>query len=697
MNEIIQNNSMVLFFVLSIVSIIANLDFTLKLTFIIPLFLLIVKKLYYNGYQEFVAILAGGTVVLAIGFFNSVLKLKNKKMVEINNSNSNESILIINKDESSKNEIIKEEIKKEEKKIENKVHMLSLTTVMVIGFVANVEYGIVMPSLLNYLESMNGGSNALGWALAVFSIAQVCFLPIVGLWADKRTMKESFIACLIVGIIGNIVYAMAIDPYMVIAGRFIAGIGSSNMALTNSYIAAVSTKEQRTKFMGIINGINAFGLVAGPAFNLGIGEVNFNFWIGKVHFIFDPLRTPGWLLALFLFLILLSFIGFKEPTPIVDSNTIKVDQETKIGSINNINTTNNEQQQQQHQKQQISTSKFKSNERAPLLQKSTSHPHALDKYSEVTLGGGEHHHQQQQQQQYSTFSKYSTFGDEGSINYRMVNPKGLGGNGGESLSTTMITPQSSFQHFSSKKFSKYQTTSNGAIHQNSTMFGKKKEPTFLDNLKKILDASLLTCFVINFVQNFVFGSLETLITPITQQQYGFGTIQNSIMYSLVSLEIIVFIIVTVIFTGKGGQDKHAIMFGMLFIGAGLILMMFFFGLGLATDSVPMWKFILSVAITTVGIPTQNTSVYGLYSKLLNRIYGEEESQGFSSGCMMIMGSLARILGPLWAGYGLTMIRRLPLFIVLIAMWVFDMGIVLLFWKKLTFKFDPNAKPVIISH
>ncbi|KAN0050320.1 hypothetical protein ACTA71_003439 [Dictyostelium dimigraforme] len=615
-------------------------------------------------------------------------------MVENNN---NDSILIINKEDESLEKVdisSKDgEIKKEEK-TENRVHMLSLTTVMVIGFVANVEYGIVMPSLLKYLESINGNSNSLGWALAVFSIAQVCFLPIVGIWADKRTMKESFIASLIVGVIGNIVYAMAIDPYMVIAGRFIAGIGSSNMALTNSYIAAVSTKEQRTKFMGIINGINAFGLVAGPAFNLGIGEVNFNFWIGKLHFIFDPLRTPGWLLALFLFLILLSFIGFKEPTPIVD-NDKKVDQEIKIGSNNNINTIISEKQQQQQQ-QQFSTSKFKTNEKAPLLQKSTSHPHALDKYSEVTLGGD--YNNQQQQQQYSTYSKYPTFGEEGSLTYRMVNPKGLNGNGSgggsESLSTTMITPQSSFQHFSSKKFAKYQISSNGSILNSSL---NKKEPTFLENLKKILNASLLTCFVINFVQNFVFGSLETLITPITQQQYGFGTIQNSIMYSLVSLEIIVFIIITVIFTGKGGQDKHAIMFGMLFIGAGLILMMFFFGLGLATDSVPMWKFILSVAITTVGIPTQNTSVYSLYSKLLNRIYGEEESQGFLSGCMMIMGSLARILGPLWAGYGLSMVRRLPLFIVLISMWVFDMGIVLLFWKKLTFKFDPNAKPIIVSH
>ncbi|KAM9963726.1 hypothetical protein ACTFIW_006977 [Dictyostelium discoideum] len=602
----------------------------------------------------------------------------------VENNNSNDSILIINKEEQVSTKDEKVEISNE--KTENRVHMLSLTTVMIIGFVANVEYGIVMPSLLKYLESINGNSNSLGWALAVFSIAQVCFLPIVGIWADKRTMKESFIASLIVGVIGNIVYAMAIDPYMVIAGRFIAGIGSSNMALTNSYIAAVSTKEQRTKFMGIINGINAFGLVAGPAFNLGIGEVNFNFWIGKVHFIFDPLRTPGWLLALFLFLILLSFVGFREPTPITDNNqaNINIDQESKI-DIN---------EKQQH----ISSSKFKSNEKAPLLHKSTSHPHALDKYSEVTLGGDYKH---SINQQYSTYSKYPTFGEEGSLTYRMVNPKGLNGNGGESLSTTMITPQSSFQHFSSRKFSKYQTSSSngGSIHQ-SRLFGadqKKKEPTFLENLKKILNTSLLTCFVINFVQNFVFGSLETLITPITQQQYGFGTIQNSIMYSLVSLEIIVFIIVTVIFTGKGGQDKHAIMFGMLFIGAGLILMMFFFGLGLATDSVPMWKFILSVAITTVGIPTQNTSVYSLYSKLLNRIYGEEESQGFLSGCMMIMGSLARILGPLWAGYGLSMIRRLPLFIVLISMWVFDMGIVLLFWKKLTFKFDPNSKPIIVSH
>ncbi|EGC35664.1 hypothetical protein DICPUDRAFT_78651 [Dictyostelium purpureum] len=586
---------------------------------------------------------------------------------------SNDSISIVNKE----NETTKL-INSGEDASFNQIHKISLIIVMAIGFIANVEYGIVMPSLLAYVESVGGNNNDLGWALAMFSLAQVIFLPLVGIWADKRTMKEALIGCLVIGITGNVVYAMSVKPIMIIIGRFIAGIGSSNMAITTSYIAAVSTKEQRTKYNGIINGINAIGLVAGPAFNLGINAINTGFWIGKVHFIFDPLRSPGWFLAILLFLTLVSFILFKEPTYKERSD---IENNDNVVQESTVNETPGGENSKESLEKQI------------FIKKSASHL-GLNKYSNTDINNNSNN-----KYKYNTFSKYQSINNEedqnnnsnynNSLIYRINN-----NSNNDPISSTMITPHSSFSHFSSRKIHKStQDTPSPSLYKIN-----KKEPTFLENFKKILDASLLTCFVINFVQNFVFGVLETLITPITAEQYGFKTLQNSIMYSCVSLEIIVFIIFTLIVTGKGGQDKHVILFGMIFLGGGLILMMIFFGIGLASDKVPIWKFILSVAITTVGIPTQNTSVYSLYSKLLNRIYGDDETQGFASGFMMLMGSAARILGPLWAGYGLEMVRRLPLFIVLIAMFIFDISIVLLFWKKLTFKFDPNAKSgVVISH
>eukprot|EP01132_Coremiostelium_polycephalum_P005139 gene5139-6399_t len=572
------------------------------------------------------------------------------------NSKSEDKIPIIKTPEEDADEVV------EKPKI---LHKLSLFSVMAIGFLANVEYGIVMPSIWNYIQSLGGSNNDLGWALSGFSLAQLVALPLIGIWADKRTMRECFCASVIIGVIGNILYAMSVHPVMIVIGRVIAGIGSSNMAISNSYIASVTTKEQRTKYMGMINGINAIGLVAGPAFNLLLALINFQFYMGKLHIIVDPLRSPGWLLAFLLFVCFVLFLFFKEP-----------EKQPKDDSTNGASETD------------------------PLLSGTSTPP---SKTSDIDDEGAPNMYQgsinDEEDENNNNNNNKST-----SIYIKQDKPSMT------ESQKNLLSAQSSLSHISSPSYhysynyasNKYQSkqsiTHYASINRYTKNFGKpvKQEPTFFQNFKKVLDSSLLTCCVINFVQNFVFGALETMITPITEEQYGFNTLKNSIMYSIVSAEIIVFIFATIAASNKNIQDKFIIFFGQTFLGAGLALLFAFFG-GPASREVQMWKFALSVAITTVGIPTQNTSVYSLYSKLLNRIFGDE-AQGFYTGFMMLMGSGARILGPLWAGYGLEMTNRFPLFIVFLALWVFDIGVTLIFWKKLTFITDPNSKTTtFVSH
>eukprot|EP01133_Synstelium_polycarpum_P017371 gene17371-20725_t len=486
-------------------------------------------------------------------------------------------------------------------------HLISMISIMAIGFIANIEYGIVMPSALHYIQSLKGNDMMFGWAISGFSLAQLIFLPLIGMWADRRTLREAICVTLMIGMIGNLVYANAVSPIMVVMGRVIAGIGSSNMALTNSYIADVTTQEDRTRYMAKVNGINAFGLVAGPVFNLALNKINFSFHMGRMHVIFDTLRNPGWMLALSLFLCLSSFVFFQEP----DRQSLK---QKKIAAAKTIN-----------------------DERAPLLS-----------------------------------------GDVSAMSIdENPSPKSL---------NSSIAQISSSMHYSYSKYSS--AKSHKAIDGGAMSY---REETFWDKVKKLLNASLLTCFAINFVQNFVFGTLETIITPITQNQYKFTTIDNSITYSVVSAEIIVFIFATVAASNFGAQDKYLILFGQVFLGGGLTLLLVFFGLTPIATHVPFWKFCLAVGITTVGIPTQNTSIYSLYSKLLNRIYGEDASQGFETGVLMLVGSAARIVGPLWGSYGTgsTMSNMFPLFIVLLAIWVFDMGVTLIFFGKLTFITKPG--------
>jgi len=195
----------------------------------------------------------------------------------------------------------------------NKFHWASLICIMSIGFIANCEYGVIMPSVGNYLRSIGGNAEQLGYALSASSFTQLCSLPLFGYWSDRRSMREAITVAMVIGIAGNVLYSLAEyfeSPWCIIGGRALTGMYMGVISITNSFVAVVSTPETRTKFMAQINGINAIGMVSGPGFNLFLNLKTFNIGPLKV----DGNTTPGWFIA---FLVLCSFISFwiffKEP------------------------------------------------------------------------------------------------------------------------------------------------------------------------------------------------------------------------------------------------------------------------------------------------------------------------------------------------------------------------------------------------
>jgi MFS family permease len=223
----------------------------------------------------------------------------------------------------------------EEDKKSNSLHYPSLICIMSIGFIANCEYGVVMPSIWSYLQSIGGSESQLGFALSASSFAQLCFLPVFGFWSDKRTMREVITISMVIGIAGNVLYALAgyfQSPYCIIAGRALTGIYMGVISVTNSYVALVTTPETRTRFMAQLNGINAIGMVSGPGFNVFLNMINFK--IGAVPF--DSKTNPGWFIAVLVFLSCIAFfIFFREPkAPAAKRHDVSTNAEYKtIGSF----------------------------------------------------------------------------------------------------------------------------------------------------------------------------------------------------------------------------------------------------------------------------------------------------------------------------------------------------------------------------
>jgi len=185
------------------------------------------------------------------------------------------------------------------------------------------------------------------------------------------------------------------------------------------------------------------------------------------------------------------------------------------------------------------------------------------------------------------------------------------------------------------------------------------------------------CFIICFVQNFDFSVLETIATPLTAQLYKFGPFQNSLFYSALSLEMVIIIFVTAFASRMGVQDRIILLCAQTFVGAGSVCMLIYY----TQPELDFWKFCVFAALLIAGIPSQNISVMSTYSKLLTAEFGTAK-QGLYTGIIMLFGSLARILGPLWGGATLEAHKLTLLFGLLVGMWAFDVMFTVSFYKKL---------------
>eukprot|EP00051_Salpingoeca_urceolata_P028152 m.485280 g.485280 ORF g.485280 m.485280 type:complete len:463 (+) comp23749_c0_seq1:1826-3214(+) len=172
---------------------------------------------------------------------------------------------------------------------------LLLMTLSIYMFVAGVEYAVILPSAWKYLQSV--GATQPVWmslSVAAYSVAAFIAGPIIGLLGDRWSMRQTLIWSTWLEIIGSLVYWVANDQYVVVEGRFIAGLGGAATALVFGYVGRLTTKKNRASYMQVIMGLRSLGLMVGPTFNLVLVSVDVHFGPFKI----DALNGPGIVMAI---------------------------------------------------------------------------------------------------------------------------------------------------------------------------------------------------------------------------------------------------------------------------------------------------------------------------------------------------------------------------------------------------------------
>jgi DHA1 family multidrug resistance protein-like MFS transporter len=170
--------------------------------------------------------------------------------------------------------------------------ILSLTLgVVMLGF------GMVMPIMPFYIESMGASASDLGLLVAISPFIQLIASPLWGGVSDRRGRKP----VLAVGLLGYgvsmLLFGLATELWMLFVARGVGALlSAATMPTTMAYVSDSTSEQERGGGMGVLGAAMGLGMVLGPALGGLLGS--------------ESLSTPFFLTAAVCLLTLLLVLLF---------------------------------------------------------------------------------------------------------------------------------------------------------------------------------------------------------------------------------------------------------------------------------------------------------------------------------------------------------------------------------------------------
>ncbi|TKR72193.1 hypothetical protein L596_019683 [Steinernema carpocapsae] len=136
-----------------------------------------------------------------------------------------------------------------------------------------LQFGYFFWSLWPYLRQLDSAVSPsfVGICFALTGFGEVVSSPLLGWYSDRSNgVLKGLLFSYGISLFGNVLYLFAkILPEIVrlpaaLFARFIVGAGTANRAICFSYTAAISTMEDRSRVVSIVNGAMAIGMTMGP-------------------------------------------------------------------------------------------------------------------------------------------------------------------------------------------------------------------------------------------------------------------------------------------------------------------------------------------------------------------------------------------------------------------------------------------------
>ncbi len=142
--------------------------------------------------------------------------------------------------------------------------MSPLFLIFLTVFIDMVGFGIIIPVLPLYAQHFDATPLQIGWLTGIYSGMQIIFTPILGRLSDRVGRRPVLIVSLAGTALGFLVMGWANSLALLFVARIIDGISGGNISTAQAYIADISTRENRSRSMGIIGAAFGLGFTFGP-------------------------------------------------------------------------------------------------------------------------------------------------------------------------------------------------------------------------------------------------------------------------------------------------------------------------------------------------------------------------------------------------------------------------------------------------
>lgn len=161
--------------------------------------------------------------------------------------------------------------------------------------------GIIIPVVPTLIQQLTGGnvSEAAtygGWLTFAYAIMQFLFSPVLGGLSDRYGRRPVLLISLFGLAVDYLFLFFAPDLWWLFVGRLIAGICGASFTTASTYIADISTNENRAQNFGMIGAAFGLGFIVGPL----LGSVFSQFGVRAPFLVAAILSLLNWAYGYFI-------------------------------------------------------------------------------------------------------------------------------------------------------------------------------------------------------------------------------------------------------------------------------------------------------------------------------------------------------------------------------------------------------------